>query len=268
MCKTPRRHASISLPSSHRLPTPDPSYSRYINTTTLLRVPRKAHVSLQKHFKIAPWTPPQSSKPPAGENTSPSLLPARRSSRRKIHTNAHPLPESYFSEKYPDSPASKRYSDSPTPTRSSNPFSDMKVTTHSRTASDLEAQDPDRARLKPVKRCGVCMIIVCVVIIWGLFMVGVVMFANTMFPGALQWHKLKELKMEMVGTKKAVDALKAKLGEVLRYMDGLRVAGGWQGMMAGMGVGKLDENWTMGAMVGNVSGNANGTVVKKVVGVV
>ena len=181
--------------------------------------------------------------------TTPTSVPARRPSRKKNNTYApiHAIPQPIFTEKYSDSPTS------------SNPFADMHALPAPRSTADLEAQSTERFKPTPSnkKKGGMCMLILCVFVIWGLFMFGVVLFANTMFPGALEW---RHLKVEMVDTEKAVEVLRGKVGEMLRFVDGLGLQDVVGGMRVGGGIGR--GNWTMGGVGGSgmAFGYGNGTV--------
>lgn len=78
-------------------------------------------------------------------------------------------------------------------------------------------------------------------------MLGVVLFTNTMFPGTLEW---RSMKMEMLGTEKAVEVLRGKVGDLVRYVEGMDIGG----MMGGGG--RPGGNWTM--TTGGLEGSGAG----------
>lgn len=137
-----------------------------------------------------------------------NLTPTRRTSY-KDHTDVY---HSTLNEKKPTIP------------RSNNPFDDMHYTTtpsSSPPPSDIEAQEdlPFKPKPKKQSRFPICVLLLCFIIFWGALIVGFFLVLDTVFPGAVRYDKLKELKDEMLDTEKAVAMMKAQVRGLVAYVN-------------------------------------------------
>lgn len=82
------------------------------------------------------------------------------------------------------------------------------------------------------------------------------------YPNAMEWRALKDLKIEMGSTEMAVEVLKGKVGDLMRYMDGLAMTGGLRGMRRNWA---MDGSENTGAGVQLGFGMENATVVGGIV---
>jgi hypothetical protein len=90
--------------------------------------------------------------------------------------------------------------------------------------SDIEAQDNLPFKPKPKKRSRfrMCCLLLCFIVFWGVLIVGVIWVLDMVFPGAVRYDKIKELKDELLDTEKTVAMLKAQVGGMAAYLDGLK----------------------------------------------
>jgi hypothetical protein len=200
------------------------SYDPSINFVLHIAVPHLHMSPSQKpeYQAMASMSPPTTAL--AASNT-----PTRRASY-KDNTDAY---ESSLDEKKLTIP------------RSNNPFDDMHYTSEATTspaASDIEAQDnlPFKPKPKQRSRFRICFLLFCFILFWGVLIVGVIWVLDMVFPGAVRYDKIKELKDELLDTEKTVAMLKSQVSGMAAYLDGLK--GSFMG--GGKGVDGL-ENVTM-----------------------
>jgi hypothetical protein len=189
------------------------------------------------------------SSPTTALASSTNPTPTRRSSW-KDKTNAyHPITPS-LSEKHCS-----------TTTTTQRPFSDTPSSSSS--VTDIEAQADDLPfKPKPKKRSKyrMCILLLCFITFWAVLIVGFVFLLDTVFPGAVRYDKLRELKSEMLDTEKTVDMLKAQVGGLVAYIGSLggNMVNGQGGMSRG-GDGTM-FNETSGEIL-HGSDVVNGTIL-------
>jgi hypothetical protein len=133
----------------------------------------------------------------------------------------------------------------------SHPYSTPPTTPSPLSLKDIEALDSLPYRPKPKRtKFGLCVLVISILVMWALFVYGAVLLMDTVFPGALRYDKIRELKVEMIDTEAAVSMLKSQVGGLYRYIEGLSVLNGPRGYEnATMEVG-LGEGLSMEAMSG------------------
>jgi hypothetical protein len=65
------------------------------------------------------------------------------------------------------------------------------------------------------------MLLLFVILIWALFILGAIMLMNSVFPDALRFERLRELKGELLDTKAAIATLKSQVGWMYGYVEGM-----------------------------------------------
>jgi hypothetical protein len=105
-----------------------------------------------------------------------------------------------------------------------------------------------------------CILLLCFITFWAVLIVGFVFLLDTVFPGAVRYDKLRELKSEMLDTEKTVDMLKAQVGGLVAYIGSLggNMVNGQGGMSRG-GDGTM-FNETSGEIL-HGSDVVNGTIL-------
>jgi hypothetical protein len=146
---------------------------------------------------------------------------------------------------------------------SGNPFKDLLFTPTSApspfSSTDPEAQDSLPYKPKPKRsKLGLCVLVICILLIWALFVFGAVLLMDMVFPGALRYGRITDLKIEMMDTEAAVSMLKNQVGGLYRYIEGLSVLGGSRGYGNGTMQAVMGEGLGLETLSGIVTGEGLG----------